>query len=68
MTLDEAKAALYDKVNRFKDEVYIPMCVRRAPDLQQAADALNAAALAVHEGETVEEIDQLSAALDQFVA
>lgn len=66
MTLDEAKAALYDKVNRFRDEVYIPLCIERGASMQSAADALNAAALGVHEAKSVEEVEQLSAALDLF--
>lgn len=66
MTLDEAKAALYDKVNRFRDEVYIPLCIERGASMQGAADALNAAALGVHEAKSVEEVEKLSAALDLF--
>jgi len=66
MTLEEAKVELQKKVDLFKDQVYIPLCVQRAAAMQPAADALNAAALAVHEADTVEEINRHLNALDQF--
>lgn len=66
MTLEQAKATLYDKVNWFKDAVYVPLCVKKDPSLQAAGDALQAAALGVHEAKTLEEVESLSAALDKF--
>lgn len=66
MTLEEAKVALQKKVDLFRDQVYIPLCIQRSAAMQPAADALNAAALAVHEAKTVEEVNQHSNALDQF--